>query len=88
MGNLLQRKTVGIIGAGRIGFAYAKMMVEGLKMNIIYYDMYQNKNLESYFGNYSKFLEANGNGSLHMLDVVRVVVLSLPPLLQVRRQLL
>ena len=27
-GNLLQRKTVGIIGAGRIGTAYARMMME------------------------------------------------------------
>jgi len=61
VGNLLQRKTVGIIGAGRIGFAYAKMMVEGHKMNIVYYDMYQNTALESYFDNYSKFLAANGS---------------------------
>ncbi len=30
-GNLLQGKTVGIIGAGRIGSAYARMMVEGHK---------------------------------------------------------
>ena len=31
-GNLLQGKTVGIIGAGRIGSAYARMMVEGHKV--------------------------------------------------------
>jgi hydroxypyruvate reductase 1 len=40
MGNLLWRKTVGVIGAGRIGAAYALMMVEGHKMNLVYYDPY------------------------------------------------
>ena len=27
---------LGVIGAGRIGAAYGRMMVEGLKMNLIY----------------------------------------------------
>ncbi len=40
-----QNKTVGIIGAGRIGAAYARMMVEGHKMNLLYYDPYPNKKL-------------------------------------------
>jgi glycerate dehydrogenase len=35
VGLLLQGKTVGIIGAGRIGAAYARMMVEGHKMNLV-----------------------------------------------------
>ncbi len=35
VGNLLQNKTVGIIGAGRIGAAYARMMVEGHKMDLV-----------------------------------------------------
>lgn len=43
-----QNKTVGIIGAGRIGAAYARMMVEGHKMNLVYYDPYPNKQLEEY----------------------------------------
>ena len=30
VGKLLQQKTVGVIGAGRIGQAYAKMMVGAL----------------------------------------------------------
>ena len=38
-----QNKTVGIIGAGRIGAAYARMFAEGHKMDIVYYDPYQNK---------------------------------------------
>jgi hypothetical protein len=35
VGLLLQDKTVGIIGAGRIGSAYARMMVEGHKMDLV-----------------------------------------------------
>lgn len=54
IGNLLQNKTVGIIGAGRIGAAYARMMVEGHKMNLVYYDPYPNKvsgwHTVNYFG--------------------------------------
>ncbi|CAI5936442.1 unnamed protein product [Closterium sp. NIES-65] len=44
--NLLKVQTVGIIGAGRIGSAYARMMVEGFKMNLIYCDLYQSKRQE------------------------------------------
>ncbi len=39
---------VGIIGAGRIGAAYARMMVEGHKMNLVYFDPYPNQKLEEY----------------------------------------
>ena len=56
----MQHKTVGIIGAGRIGSAYARMMCEGHKCNIIYQDLYQNKFLEEYIADYSKFLESKG----------------------------
>jgi hydroxypyruvate reductase 1 len=60
MGNLLWRKTVGVIGAGRIGAAYALMMVEGHKMNLVYYDPYKNEALDNHVANYSKFLESQG----------------------------
>ena len=43
LGTLLKGRTVGVIGAGRIGAAYGRMMVEGMKMNLVYYDLYQNK---------------------------------------------
>ena len=39
---------MGIIGAGRIGTAYARMMVEGHKMDLVYFDPYPNKFLEQY----------------------------------------
>lgn len=60
LGELLWRKTVGIVGAGRIGSAYARMMVEGHKMNLIYYDVQQNPALEGYITDYGNFLEQHG----------------------------
>ena len=56
LGELLQGKTLGIIGAGRIGAAYARMMVEGHKMNLVYFDPYPNDSLESFISDYSDFL--------------------------------
>ena len=58
LGNLLWRKTLGIIGAGRIGSAYAHMMVEGHKMNLIYYDVHPNADLENHIARYNDFLAA------------------------------
>jgi hydroxypyruvate reductase 1 len=60
MGNLLWRKTLGVIGAGRIGAAYAQMMVEGHKMNLVYYDPYKNDALENHLDQYNKFLKSQG----------------------------
>ncbi|RVW96578.1 Glycerate dehydrogenase [Vitis vinifera] len=53
-------QTVGVIGAGRIGSAYARMMVEGFKMNLIYYDLYQATRLEKFVTAYGQFLKASG----------------------------
>lgn len=64
VGQLLIGKTVGVIGCGRIGAAYAKMMVEGFKMNVVYYDLYQNKGLEDYLAAYSEFLTSQGEPAL------------------------
>ena len=60
LGELLWHKTVGVIGAGRIGATYARMMVEGHKMNLIYYDIYPNKDLEDYIAAYGDFLKSRG----------------------------
>jgi len=88
LGELLTRKTVGVIGAGRIGTAYAKMMVEGFKMDFIYYDLYQNKHLESYIRAYNKFLRSQGEKPVKCVrakkaeDVLKAAdVVSLHPLL-------
>lgn len=61
LGELLFRKTLGIIGAGRIGEAYARMMVEGHKMNLIYHDLHRNEALETHIERYSAFLLASGS---------------------------
>ncbi|PSC68951.1 glycerate dehydrogenase [Micractinium conductrix] len=64
VGNLLQNKVVGIVGAGRIGTAYARMMVEGHKCDLVYYDPYPNTFLEQYVKDYSKLLESKGERPL------------------------
>jgi len=55
LGELLIGKTVGIIGAGRIGATYARMMAQGHHMNVIYYDLYPNKQLEDDLTAYRDF---------------------------------
>ena len=60
LGERLIRKTVGVVGAGRIGSAYARTMVEGFKMDLIYHDLQPNIALEDYIKAYSVFLESRG----------------------------
>ena len=60
LGELLRHKTLGVIGAGRIGSAYARMMVEGHKMNLIYYNRSQNKRIEDFVAAYGEFLKGRG----------------------------
>ncbi|ONK72585.1 uncharacterized protein A4U43_C04F20940 [Asparagus officinalis] len=88
VGNLLKGQTVGVIGAGRIGSAYARMMIEGFKMNLIYYDLYQATRLEKFVTAYGQFLKANGEQPVTwkraatMEDVLREAdVISLHPVL-------
>jgi hydroxypyruvate reductase 1 len=60
LGSLFHGKTVGVIGAGRIGEAYARMMVEGHKMNLLYFDLRPNPHLEEFVQAYGAFLAARG----------------------------
>ena len=60
LGELLQRKTIGIIGAGRIGTAYARIMITGHLANVVYFDLYPNTDLENFAAAYSDFLESFG----------------------------
>ncbi|KAF6139882.1 hypothetical protein GIB67_009729 [Kingdonia uniflora] len=59
VGNLLKGQTVEVIGAGHIGSAYARMMIEGFKMNLIYYDLYRAIRLEKFVTGYGEFLKSN-----------------------------
>jgi hydroxypyruvate reductase 1 len=64
LGSLLFRGTVGIVGAGRIGSAYARMMVEGHKMDLVYCDVRANTELERYVAAYAAFLEKQGEAAV------------------------
>ena len=48
------------MGAGRIGAAYARMLAEGHKMDIVYYDPYPNRALEGYIAEYGQLLASKG----------------------------
>ena len=72
LGELLKGKTVGVIGAGRIGAAYARMMVEGFKMDLLYYDLFQNQDLEEYIAAYGELLKARGEAPVHCTRADRV----------------
>lgn len=56
LGNRLWRGTVGIIGAGRIGSAYALMMIQAFKMDLLYYSNNINKDLEKNLEHYNEYL--------------------------------
>jgi hydroxypyruvate reductase 1 len=60
LGELLRGKTVGVIGAGRIGAAFARMMAEGHKMNVLYYDLHPSRALEKQIAAYGEFLKSLG----------------------------
>jgi glycerate dehydrogenase len=60
LGDLLYRGTVGVIGAGRIGAAFARMMMEGHKMDVVYHDPRVNEELEAYAAAYGALLESRG----------------------------
>ena len=49
LGQDLFGKTVGIIGMGRIGYAFAKRCFGGWDMKILYYDVYRNEHAEKEF---------------------------------------
>lgn len=72
LGEMFSRKMVGVIGAGRIGTAYAKSMVEGFKMDLIYFDINQNTNLEQYVREYSDFLITHGEAPVTVTRASKV----------------
>ena len=78
LGKRFHGATVGVIGCGRIGAAYGRMMVEGFKMNLVYFDLYRNEALEKYVADYSELLVAHGEEPVScrkletMEDVLRV----------------
>lgn len=53
LGKRLWGGTLGIIGAGRIGAMFARMVAPGHNMNVVYYDLYKNQELEDFFDDFS-----------------------------------
>ena len=64
LGELVSRKTLGIVGTGRIGSAYARMMVEGFKMNLLYFSPHRNEGLEKRITGFGEFLKMQGEEAL------------------------
>jgi hydroxypyruvate reductase 1 len=60
LGKRLWQSTLGIIGTGRIGSSYTKMMVRAFQMNLIYFDHKKNENLESDLEAYNEYLIKTG----------------------------
>jgi len=60
LGMLLRRKTLGIIGAGRIGSAYARMMAEGHRMDVIYFNRRPRPDFERAIRAYGDYLLSQG----------------------------
>lgn len=67
----LYGKTIGIIGAGRIGSAVARIAKYGFNMNVIYYDVARNLKLEEEVG--AKFMPLE-----ELLKVADVVSIHVP----------
>jgi hydroxypyruvate reductase 1 len=76
MGSRFYGATVGVIGCGRIGAAYGRMMVEGFKMNLVYCDLFRNERLEQYISDYSDLLVAHGESPVtcRQLDSIEDVL--------------
>ncbi len=60
LGKRLWGGTLGIIGAGRIGAAFARMLAPGHAMNVLYYDVETRDDLEKFFEDYSGITAAEG----------------------------
>ena len=69
LGTLLAGKTLGIIGAGRIGAAYARMMVLGHGMSVIYHAL-PGRELPYTVGGYVTGLLAAGVTVIALVPVV------------------
>ncbi len=61
LGTLFRGKTAGVVGAGRIGVAAARIFVEGFRMHLIYQDPCPQPALEERVRAFSAFLEAQGD---------------------------
>lgn len=75
LGTDIKGKTLGLVGAGRIGSEVAGILHKGFGMNVIYYDMKKNEALEALCG--AKYC-ATYEEALAQADVVSIHVPLLP----------
>ncbi len=64
LGKLLWRGQLGVVGAGRIGVAYARMLMEGHRMNVVYFDPRPSETLEAHAAEFNAYLAAHGERPL------------------------
>ncbi len=64
MGHQLAGKTLGVVGAGRIGAAYARIMLAGFGMNLLYWSREPKPELERFVADLSAFRRAQGESAL------------------------
>ena len=67
----MKGKTVGILGAGRIGFRVGQILKKGFDMNVIYYDVKKNDEFEKdldakFFSSPEELLKASDVVSVHV----------------------
>jgi hydroxypyruvate reductase 1 len=60
LGELLHGKTLGVVGAGRIGSAYARMLAQGHRMHLRYFSRSPKPALETEFDAFNAFLRQAG----------------------------
>lgn len=67
LGEQIKGKTVGIIGTGRIGLKYSKIMAYGFKVNLIYYSRRKNEELESSIVRFNYLLKENNEDPISVI---------------------
>ena len=60
MGELFHGRTLGVVGLGRIGLAFAKMMAAGCHMDVIYHSRSPKPEAEEYFRDLGDFFRKKG----------------------------
>ena len=60
VGELFWGRTLGIVGAGRIGAALAKMLAGACRMRVLYFDPQVNQDLEDYIAGLAAFMTSRG----------------------------